>query len=83
MEIETTHDLPTTITLLDPAGQVMRKFTHEELRTEPLHFAPDEIELWWSVGLGKQPLYTIKVDLVDSVSRTSALLHRLIASRAC
>lgn len=32
------------------------------------HFSPGSLELWYPVGYGKQPLYTVQVNLTDEVS---------------
>lgn len=64
LELDTTAELATSVTILEPSGKTLRKTSHQDLVQSPLHFAASEIELWWSVGLGKQPLYTVKVDLV-------------------
>jgi beta-mannosidase len=31
------------------------------------HFAPGEVDLWFPVGYGKQPIYTIEVQISDAV----------------
>ncbi|CEQ39941.1 SPOSA6832_01502 [Sporobolomyces salmonicolor] len=33
-------------------------------------FEQDEVELWWPAGMGKQVLYTVKLDLVDEKTGT-------------
>jgi beta-mannosidase len=35
-----------------------------------LHFSSGELELWYPVGYGKQPLYTVEVTVSDSVRGT-------------
>lgn len=35
-------------------------------------FEAGEVDAWWPIGYGKQPLYSLKVDLVDAVSRLYA-----------
>lgn len=65
-EIDTTHDLAVNITVLNPKGDVFRSVASGDNRK--LTLAAGEFELWWSVGLGKQPLYTAKADLLDKVS---------------
>jgi len=34
------------------------------------HFSPGELELWYPIGYGKQPLYAIEVTVSDSVRET-------------
>ena len=34
-------------------------------------FGDDEVELWYPVGYGKQPLYEIEVGIIDDVSAPS------------
>jgi beta-mannosidase len=31
------------------------------------HFAPGEVDLWYPVGYGKQPVYTVEVQISDMV----------------
>jgi beta-mannosidase len=39
------------------------------------HFSPGVLDLWYPVGFGKQPLYTVEVTISDSVS---AILPRIV-----
>ncbi|GAA6027033.1 hypothetical protein JCM8097_006055 [Rhodosporidiobolus ruineniae] len=51
-----------------PDGRVFRTDVRERAATlseGELRFEEEEVELWWTAGLGKQPLYDVEVDLVD------------------
>lgn len=37
-----------------------------EVRTK-FHFSPGEVDLWFPVGYGKQPIYTVEVQISDAV----------------
>jgi beta-mannosidase len=41
------------------------------------HFSPGELELWYPVGYGKQPLYTIEVTVSDSVRGLHCIMHKV------
>lgn len=48
----------------------------DEVAEHVWYFEPDEIELWWTAGLGAQPLFEVQVDLVDMVRpRSHGRLH--------
>ena len=38
-------------------------------------FGDDEVELWYPIGYGKQPLYEIEVAAIDDVSASSSSTH--------
>jgi beta-mannosidase len=38
-------------------------------------FAKGEVELWYPVGYGSQPIYEVQVIVMDQVSRGSSLLY--------
>ncbi|BGP37999.1 hypothetical protein JCM10449v2_001926 [Rhodotorula kratochvilovae] len=62
--------------LISPSGASIRKTSFDGPGIAGEHFwtlEEDEVELWWTSGLGEQPLYTVEVDLVDT--RTGAVLH--------
>lgn len=65
--------LSANVTLVSPSGIAIRKVSIDLHDTGSVswRFETDEIELWWSVGLGGQPLYLIKVDLLSPVSLVS------------
>lgn len=44
-------------------------------------FGDDEVELWYPVGYGKQPLYEIEVAAIDDVSVFSASTNERITQR--
>lgn len=67
VEIDTSSKLARRITVLDPQGNVFKEaLVKPEEETPTWKLSASEIELWWSVGLGKQPLYTVKAELLDS-----------------
>lgn len=57
------------VVLTNPEGEVIRKQDNVDVSSGEgsveWDFKAPEIELWWSVGLGKQPLYTVTVTLKD------------------
>ncbi|GAA5888127.1 hypothetical protein JCM6882_000290 [Rhodosporidiobolus microsporus] len=58
-----------------PDGTPLRKVSLAASE-QPGHewkFEDDEVELWWTNGLGKQPLYQVEVELVDM--RSGSVLH--------
>lgn len=70
------QSLSTNFTLLDPSGAAIRKFVTDQgslVHSTSWTLAPGGVELWWSVGLGPQPLYTVKAELFASVRRSPAL----------
>jgi len=42
-----------------------------------LEFAIDQPKLWWTNGLGKQPLYDIKIQLMDGLTQLDSKITRL------
>ncbi|GAA6056401.1 hypothetical protein JCM3770_000684 [Rhodotorula araucariae] len=67
--------LAATARLVSPSGAAIRKtgFDGPVINGEHVWaLEEDEVELWWTCGLGEQPLYTVEVDLVDM--RTGAVL---------
>ncbi|KAL8277704.1 hypothetical protein RQP46_009826 [Phenoliferia psychrophenolica] len=73
LSLESTTSLiptPTTVhyKLHSPSGVELRKASILSSSTEATtwEIPADEIELWWSVGLGKQPLYTVEAQLVGA-----------------
>ena len=70
----------TKFTFLSPGGVTVRESSlppSDEL-TE-WEFTASEIELWWSVGLGAQPLYTVIAELLDAVRPFTAVNFQLEA----
>lgn len=57
-------------------GQSNIKITSTETQ---VHFglSPETFDLWYPVGYGKQPLYTVEVQVTDSVNGSSA--HSLLS----
>lgn len=66
------------LTLTDQTGTVIRKFSAEGLSFDGAvvqwTFKPGEVSLWYSVGLGAQPLYTVLVEVVGEVTTLHFLL---------
>lgn len=71
---ETTPGLASFI-LKAPDGSVVA--TKNDIPTEnghtkvPFDFEPGKLDLWYPVGYGKQPLYTVEVELANQVGFTS------------
>ncbi|GAA5938442.1 hypothetical protein JCM3775_000893 [Rhodotorula graminis] len=61
--------------LVSPRGVSIRKTSFEgaSVAKHVWRLDEDELELWWTSGLGEQPLYTVEVDLVDMHS--GSVLH--------
>ncbi|GAA5944751.1 beta-mannosidase [Sporobolomyces koalae] len=59
-----------TLTFLKPCGATLLKksFAPDEVNLCSHGFDDGEVELWWPTGMGRQPLYSIKVELVDTRS---------------
>lgn len=59
------------IVLLDESGKVVVKKDDVDLGNgdikEHFHLAKEEVELWYPVGYGKQPLYSVRVQVKDAV----------------
>ncbi|EEB89673.1 hypothetical protein MPER_12203 [Moniliophthora perniciosa FA553] len=59
-----------SVTLKSPGGSVVASDSHISTGGGPclvsFFLAPDEVELWYPVGYGKQPLYTVEVDISDT-----------------
>ncbi|GAA5858851.1 hypothetical protein JCM5353_005583 [Sporobolomyces roseus] len=57
------------VTLLDSSGSNIAKTSLGTNSTDEVHewkFEKGEVELWWPTKMGKQSLYSIKVELVDT-----------------
>ncbi|GAA5851349.1 hypothetical protein JCM9279_001113 [Rhodotorula babjevae] len=67
--------LAATARLVSPEGVSIRKtsFDSSSVAEHVWRLDEDEVELWWTSGLGEQPLYTVEVDLVDMHS--GSVLH--------
>ncbi|GAA5894290.1 hypothetical protein JCM8208_002397 [Rhodotorula glutinis] len=67
--------LAATARLFSPRGVSIRKtsFDNSSVAEHVWRLDEDELELWWTSGLGEQPLYTVEVDLVDM--RSGSVLH--------
>lgn len=61
--------LSAQITLKDDQGRTIRTASRG-LREGPLEwtFKSGEVSLWWPIGYGSQPLYSVEVILLDKVS---------------
>ena len=53
------------VSLSDSKGGVVK----QEICEGPVEWKVDEVKLWWPVGHGAQPLYTVKVELLGSVRK--------------
>jgi len=71
------------LSLKGPAGSLValsENITLKEGKAGVVHqFAPGDVDLWYPVGYGKQPLYTVEVELSDSVR----LLSWDVEARCC
>lgn len=59
-----------SISLKGPNGSALvgeRDEFHDGRMRKEFRFAAGDIELWYPVGYGKQPLYTIEVQVFDNV----------------
>ncbi|TFK28781.1 beta-mannosidase [Coprinopsis marcescibilis] len=58
------------VELRNPAGEIQRSdpvpFSGYNVGQHSISFAPGEVDLWYPVGYGSQPLYTVQVTLLDS-----------------
>jgi len=61
------------VDLKSPTGEIVRTNHLRADRTDCVmyreDFAAKEIELWYPIGYGKQPLYSLEVTLFDKVSQ--------------
>ncbi|ESK97613.1 glycoside hydrolase family 2 protein [Moniliophthora roreri MCA 2997] len=59
-----------SVTLKSPDGSVVASDSHISMGGGPclvsFFFGPGEVELWYPVGYGKQPLYTVEVEISDT-----------------
>jgi beta-mannosidase len=64
-------DLSVNARLVDRAGKVVRKETG---CTGDIDWAlkEGEVDAWWPIGYGEQPLYKLELELVDKVSLVDA-----------
>ena len=74
--------LPVRISLCDPAGNTVTT-TATRLATGQAHVALDvpAPQLWWPVGMGGQPLYTVTAELLDQDSKPLDTSTRRIGLR--
>lgn len=74
------------IVLLDESGNVVVKKDDVKLDNgytkEHFHLEKGEVELWYPVGYGKQPLYSVKVKVKDEVCPLPTNQGRLQCSRS-
>lgn len=58
------------VSLLETTGSLIRCDTITITTSDSLlwQLQPDEVDFWWSVGIGNQQLYDVKVELLDIVS---------------
>jgi beta-mannosidase len=63
------HVLTTIVSLLEPGGAAITPASSNPEDGPHVRFAftPGEVELWYPVGYGKQPLYTVIVTTHDQV----------------
>jgi len=70
-----------TVSLKAPDGTVVA--SSKDIKTDQgqakakFDFKPGQVELWYPVGYGKQPLYTVEIELNDQVSQVVDLVHLL------
>lgn len=64
------------VSITSPDGKVLRNETQSLTLTGKVNidwsFAAGEVDLWWPVGEGAQPLYTLRVDIQDGAKRSIA-----------
>ena len=75
-----TSPLTAKIALKDPSGKVVSWANlpvQSETRQTDLSFASGKLELWYPVGYGKQPVYTVELQITAKVS---AAEYRKISS---
>ncbi|GAA5879984.1 hypothetical protein JCM8547_004832 [Rhodosporidiobolus lusitaniae] len=72
---EVINSLTITVRLLSPSGNIVKRVAFAAIgeREQVWRFEEDEVEVWWTAGLGKQALYSVEVELVDT--KTSRILH--------
>ena len=60
------------VVLIDPSGSVIVGQSGIKVERSKacarFHFSKDEVELWYPVGYGKQPIYEVRVTIQDQVS---------------
>ncbi|KAK4704685.1 beta-mannosidase, partial [Phenoliferia sp. Uapishka_3] len=68
--------------LLDPTGSAIRKKSvsmgtiHDSNEVAEWKFEKGEVELWWSVGLGKQTMYEVVADLDSFLTNVTEKRYR-------
>jgi beta-mannosidase len=74
VDLALSHDVPATasVVLKDPSGKVVKnaetKFSGKTAKLE-WEAKAGELELWWPVGYGKQPQYTVEVQVADETGK--------------
>lgn len=65
-----------SVSVKDPEGKVVIGQSNIPIRSHKAeaHFklSPGVIELWYPVGYGKQPIYSVQLQITDKVSRREA-----------
>jgi beta-mannosidase len=69
----------TQVKLIDPAGRCVA--AAQAAANEPVTLTVDQPRLWWPVGYGEQPLYTLAVELCDAGGRILDHQQRRIGLR--
>ncbi|EIM88069.1 beta-mannosidase [Stereum hirsutum FP-91666 SS1] len=73
------------IVLLDESGKVVVKKDDVDLGNgdikEHFHLEKEEVELWYPVGYGKQPLYSVRVQIKDAHGQVTAAQTQKIGFR--
>lgn len=82
VDLERADDSATTLhaTLSDPAGKALCAL---DLETTTARIEVDTPQLWWPIGRGRQPLYTLDVQLLSSGGATLDRWRRRIGLRTC
>ncbi|KAK7049564.1 hypothetical protein VNI00_005595 [Paramarasmius palmivorus] len=74
-----------SVTLKSPDGTVVASDSHISTESGHCHvsfsFTAGEVELWYPVGYGKQPLYTVEVEISDANSTPLDKQSKRIAFR--
>lgn len=86
VEVSLSHDAKTSIRLLNPTGSLITG--SEKVSSLPAsqerfeaNLTSDSVQLWYPVGYGKQPLYTLEVTITDEDGNVQESVHKKIGFR--